>query len=169
MVAKLSCRFSDLTNLAFLGLFRWILMSHNVDPKQIGCHLKFLLLQFVLGICGFFMPHWFTIFNRVQCTRPIVHSIFMLSFDFQRSKMLSMETILCRIFVVRFRHDPHQSPSQPYPFGPKPSFFGLIVAFQLDPWTKRWHFIDALHRKYTFLVEFHVFTIVCSPRWYDCW
>lgn len=128
------------------SILRWILMSLTMDPKQLGCHLKLLLLQFVLGIFDFCMPHWFNMFNRMQCAPPIMHSIFqLLPSYFQWSIMLSMERSLRCTFFCAILTWFIPKPKPTLPFWSKKIIFSLIVAIRLDPWTRRWQFIEALY------------------------
>ena len=46
MVAKLPCKFANHKTLNLIDvIFRWILMSPTMDPKQLGCHPPLLIFS----------------------------------------------------------------------------------------------------------------------------
>ena len=71
------------------------------------------------------------------------------------------------IFIVQFLHDPYQSQTTILPSSSETCQPSLIVAIRLDPLARCWHLMNALNLGYSFLVEFHRSTIVCSLCWFD--
>lgn len=77
MVVSLPCKFDDCqTPSLHCLIFMWVVMSPNMEPKQLGCHPQLHFVQCFHGIFSVSMPQWINILTCVQHAFPITHSNF---------------------------------------------------------------------------------------------